>query len=542
MLPPPEGAPEFPIRGHTGQHAASLASLTTPLESSPAEGPVGTTPQGGPFFGETYCEVLRDEEWTVPSLWLVLGAVVLAFLRRQVLERLQLTMSGAVGHNKFVAKVASSHFKPDQQVIVPSFAVASFLSGFPLRKLPGMGGKRGLCVSSRLPQYTFAGCIQRLPFGVLQQKLGTEEAEFLYNLVRGCPEGSDSVQSNIRVKSMLAFKSLPPPGVPPGGPQLPQWLHTLSRELCERADLDFRLYARIPKTITLHFCSGNPANQRFTRSCQIPYASAGGPCKGPPDVQQIWQLGMQQLTRLQQEQQQRGVPLQPCLRVALALGDFVERKAGVQGTERGIVEFFDKQPKREGLRGQSEGTAEGLEGTLTFATAGDATDIAIAASQETPEGQGPSRPPLTSPIRSAKSARKFGGSSRAGKETVKLLEDQDAPAECPILGNTALEAALEGPLSQEERCISVSSQLSEGARSEEEVEVLEVIDVSEDFGECTPQQRAHPMNGKDRHPTSLRQAASPPTRLFSFDSGSCRDSPRGPGECASAGAQRTVAY
>ena len=64
------------------------------------------------------------------------------------------------------------------------------------------------------------------------------------------PDGSDVISSNIRAKSMLAYKSLPSPGISCGTKDFVKWLDVLSNELFERAAIDFRLYARTPKTIS----------------------------------------------------------------------------------------------------------------------------------------------------------------------------------------------------------------------------------------------------------------------------------------------------
>ncbi|KAL8425862.1 hypothetical protein ACSSS7_008300 [Eimeria intestinalis] len=429
-------------------------------------------PRGPNPFGETYRAVLSLEEWDVANLWLVCGAVLLALVRRDVLHKLKFTMSGAVAHNKFMAKVASAHFKPNQQVIVPGAFVPQFLSGLEIKKLAGLGGKRGSLVSSRFPSCKLVGHLQRLSLQQLQQALGTEEGSFIYSLVRGAPVGSDVVRSNIRVKSMLAFKSLPSPGAPPGGSLLLQWMRLLSSELHDRASRDFRLYKRMPKTLTLHYHSVPPANQKFSRTCQVasPSPSGGGtlgaPLRGPPSADAILHLANQLLMRLVAEQQKHGAPLKPCLRVALALGDFADRGEHEDGDISG---FFAPRQKR--------GTSE-RRGAPPEGDAGPEARHALGH-EETSQGQlipappqqAESEQPSTEAVSSIAVERQDNyGSSRA--------PDRHRGEGCSP-HNDRRDG---GPHGKGDRCISVSSELSDDDESGEEAEILEIIDVSRHGG------------------------------------------------------------
>lgn len=68
-------------------------------------------------------------------------------------------------------------------------------------------------------------------------------------MLSGTPEGCDSVQCNVRVKSMLAFKSLPSKSAG-NEAEVKQWMSMLAEELHQRATQDFQLYGRIPKTLS----------------------------------------------------------------------------------------------------------------------------------------------------------------------------------------------------------------------------------------------------------------------------------------------------
>lgn len=83
-----------------------------------------------------------------------------------------------------MAKVASAYFKPNQQVIVPEEHVTTFLAGVEFKKMPGMGGKRGQYVAGCFPSLKFVGQMQQLPLALLRTRLGKEEGDFVFNLLR----------------------------------------------------------------------------------------------------------------------------------------------------------------------------------------------------------------------------------------------------------------------------------------------------------------------------------------------------------------------
>jgi len=60
-------------------------------------------------------------------------------IRAAIADELHLSASAGVAPNKFVAKVASDHDKPDGLVVVPPSDVAAFVRELPVRRLPGVG-------------------------------------------------------------------------------------------------------------------------------------------------------------------------------------------------------------------------------------------------------------------------------------------------------------------------------------------------------------------------------------------------------------------
>ena len=67
------------------------------------------------------------------------GSRVARMIKSQIRKELALTASAGVGPNKFLAKLASDHDKPDGFVVVMPDQVADFLSNLAVSKIPGVG-------------------------------------------------------------------------------------------------------------------------------------------------------------------------------------------------------------------------------------------------------------------------------------------------------------------------------------------------------------------------------------------------------------------
>jgi DNA polymerase-4 len=106
-------------------------------------------------------------------------------IKRCVRERLDLVVSIGVAPNKFVAKVASDHGKPDGLVVVALDEVLDFLHPLPVGRIFGVGkvtlkalGRMGITTIGELAAY---------PRDALRSRFG-EHGEHLWSLSRGVDE------------------------------------------------------------------------------------------------------------------------------------------------------------------------------------------------------------------------------------------------------------------------------------------------------------------------------------------------------------------
>jgi len=106
-----------------------------------------------------------------------------ARLRKRVVETHGVTCSVGIARNKFVAKVASTHAKPDGMLLIPDAATEAFLRELPVGALWGVGAK----TEQALARWgiTQVAQIADLDLKSLQMMLGQASGSHLYHLARG---------------------------------------------------------------------------------------------------------------------------------------------------------------------------------------------------------------------------------------------------------------------------------------------------------------------------------------------------------------------
>src|SRR5260370_22807507 len=107
-------------------------------------------------------------------------------IRRQVAEQQQITCSVGVAANKFLAKLASVHCKPDGLLVIPADGAIAFLHPLPIAALWGVGEKTGQTLA-RLGLRT-VGDIASTPMAALERDIGKAAAAHLNALAWGTDE------------------------------------------------------------------------------------------------------------------------------------------------------------------------------------------------------------------------------------------------------------------------------------------------------------------------------------------------------------------
>ena len=121
-------------------------------------------------------------------------------IRREVAAQQQITCSVGIAPNKFLAKLASVHCKPDGLLIIPAAGVLEFLHPLPVSALWGVGERTGLALA-RLGLRT-VGDIAAAPAGALTAEFGPATAAHLTALASG--QDSRAVETHVREKSVGA--------------------------------------------------------------------------------------------------------------------------------------------------------------------------------------------------------------------------------------------------------------------------------------------------------------------------------------------------
>lgn len=104
-------------------------------------------------------------------------------LRARIREEVGLPASVGVAAVKSVAKIASSHAKPDGLLLVPASATQDFLRDLPVGALWGVGGRTGQLLDRE--GVVTIGDLAELPMERLVRLVGPAHAHHLHDLARG---------------------------------------------------------------------------------------------------------------------------------------------------------------------------------------------------------------------------------------------------------------------------------------------------------------------------------------------------------------------
>jgi DNA polymerase IV len=127
-------------------------------------------------------------------------AAIGQLIRRQVAEQQQITCSVGIAANKFLAKLASVHCKPDGLLVIPADGALEFLHPLPVSALWGVGDRTARSLA-RLGLRT-VGDIAHAPLIALETEVGKAAAAHLHALAWG-QDGRD-VESAGHEKSVGA--------------------------------------------------------------------------------------------------------------------------------------------------------------------------------------------------------------------------------------------------------------------------------------------------------------------------------------------------
>ncbi len=136
-------------------------------------------------YTDVYEPLALDEAYldvTYNKLDVPFGSRVAKMIKSQIRRELGLTASAGVAPNKFLAKLASDHDKPDGLVVVMPDEADSFLRELPVGKIPGVGKVTAAKLEKR--GMRTAGELRRHLPGELTSLLG-QRGIFLWQLANG---------------------------------------------------------------------------------------------------------------------------------------------------------------------------------------------------------------------------------------------------------------------------------------------------------------------------------------------------------------------
>ena len=202
-----------------------------------------------------------DPDWD--DIAMCIGSEIVRSVRAAIGERLKYTCSAGIARNKMIAKLGSSHKKPNQQTIVRNRAVQHFLNGFKFTKIRNLGGKLGEEVVSKFTTDQVQELIE-VQIEHLKSKLGDDTGTWVYQIIRG--EDYSEVNSRTQIKSMLSAKSFRPSINT--FEQAVRWLRIFAADIFSRlVEEGVVENKRRPRTINLHH---RQAGQMRSRQAPIP--------------------------------------------------------------------------------------------------------------------------------------------------------------------------------------------------------------------------------------------------------------------------------
>lgn len=254
------------------------------------------------------CEAENEDEnpehdtidWHIIALQV--GSEIVREIRKKILDGLNYTCSAGIAHNKVVAKLAAGHNKPNKQTVIRKCCTGSFLSGYKVTKLRGLGGKLGRQVVATFGVEIISDLLQ-FPLKEMQTKLGTQAGHWVYHVIRGF-EDSEVVQRT-EIKSMLSAKTFSPSIT--GIDQAERWLRIFAADIVGRMEDE---EGRRPTTIAVHHHIQGRFGPTRSKQAQIP---AGATL----DTECLFKLSKDLLVKISNE-----APSWPCLTLSIGVSHF----------------------------------------------------------------------------------------------------------------------------------------------------------------------------------------------------------------------------
>lgn len=280
---------------------------------------------------------MEEEQESVDPDWddvaILIGSEIVREVRARIRSELGYTCSAGIANSKLVSKLGSAFKKPNQQTVVRTRAVPTFLGGFKITKMRNLGGKLGEQVVSTFGTELAKELLDVSP-EQMKSKLGDETGVWLYNTLRGID--TSEVNSRTQIKSMLSAKSFRPTITTTE--QAIKWLRIFVADIFARLVEEGVLEnKRRPRTMNLHH---RHESQMHSRSGPIPQGRA-------ISEQTLFELAKDLLGQII-----AGGRVWPCANLSLSVAGFED---GIKGN-MGIGAFLVKGDEAESLRSTSVGS------------------------------------------------------------------------------------------------------------------------------------------------------------------------------------------
>lgn len=179
---------------------------------------------------------------------MLIGAEIVASVRRRIYERLGYTCSAGIARNKLMAKLGSATHKPNRQTVVRNRAIQQFLSGFRFTQFRMLGGKLGQRVAGLWGTERVEDLL-KVPLEQMRSKLDDETGVWLHGLIRG--QDLSDVTPRTQLQSVCSTKAFRP-GLN-SFEQAEKWLRIFAADIYGRlVDEGVLEHRRRPTVLAVH--------------------------------------------------------------------------------------------------------------------------------------------------------------------------------------------------------------------------------------------------------------------------------------------------
>ena len=184
-------------------------------------------------------------------------------IKNLIREKIKLSCSIGISHNKLISKIASDFQKPDGLTVVHPDKTEAFLDQLKIRKIPGIGKK----TEAKFLEMNLETIqdLKKLDIFTLNKEFGRKSGAYIHNSARGIDdEPVKEREASIQYSKIVTLKK---------DSKDYQFLSESMSELCKEVHDVVKKNSRMFKSIGIHFVQSDLSNKSKSRMLRNPTKS-----------------------------------------------------------------------------------------------------------------------------------------------------------------------------------------------------------------------------------------------------------------------------